>query len=77
MQIFSIFDQDGNGSIDFKEFMMATETSERGSIEDKVRGGANFSLPSLSIQILQEDAILTTYLILKVYISQKNIRSRE
>ena len=35
-QIFSIFDQDGNGSIDLKEFMLATETSERGSIEEKV-----------------------------------------
>ena len=36
-QIFRIFDKDGNGSIDFKEFMMATETTERGSVEEKVR----------------------------------------
>jgi len=35
-QIFAIFDRDGNGSIDFREFMMATDTTEKGSIEDKV-----------------------------------------
>ena len=36
LQIFAIFDRDGNGSIDFREFMMATDTTEKGSIEDKV-----------------------------------------
>jgi len=37
LQIFAIFDRDGNGSIDFREFMMATDTTEKGSIEDKLR----------------------------------------
>ena len=36
VQIFGIFDRDGNGSIDFREFMLATDTAERGGLEDKV-----------------------------------------
>lgn len=36
-QIFRIFDKDGNGSIDFKEFMMATDMTASGSPEEKLR----------------------------------------
>ena len=43
-QIFSIFDRDGNGSIDFREFMMATDTTERGTIEDKVARNASHEM---------------------------------
>jgi len=36
-QIFRIFDKDGNGSIDFKEFMLATDMTASGSPEEKLR----------------------------------------
>merc|ERR1719186_1078976 len=36
-QIFRIFDKDGNGSIDFKEFMIATDMTTSGSPEEKLR----------------------------------------
>merc|ERR1719418_395372 len=36
-QIFRIFDKDGNGSIDFKEFMMATDMTASGTPEEKLR----------------------------------------
>ena len=36
-QIFRIFDRDGNGSIDFKEFMLATDMISCGSVEEKLR----------------------------------------
>jgi len=36
-QIFRIFDKDGNGDIDFKEFMMATDMTASGSPEEKLR----------------------------------------
>ena len=36
-QIFRIFDKDGNGTIDFKEFMMATDMTASGSPEEKLR----------------------------------------
>ncbi|CAB4067157.1 Frequenin-1,Neuronal calcium sensor 2,Hippocalcin-like protein 4,Neurocalcin homolog,Neurocalcin-delta,Neurocalcin,Neurocalcin-delta B,Visinin-like protein 1,Neurocalcin-delta A,Neuron-specific calcium-binding protein hippocalcin,Hippocalcin-like protein 1 [Lepeophtheirus salmonis] len=35
-QIFRIFDNDGNGTIDFKEFMMATDMTASGSPEEKL-----------------------------------------
>ena len=35
-QIFRIFDRDGNGSIDFKEFMMATDMTCSGTPEEKL-----------------------------------------
>jgi Ca2+-binding EF-hand superfamily protein len=35
-QIFRIFDRDGNGSIDFKEFMMATDMTFSGTPEEKL-----------------------------------------
>merc|ERR1712181_99947 len=36
-RIFRIFDKDGNGSIDFKEFMLATDMTASGSPEEKLR----------------------------------------
>lgn len=36
-QIFRIFDKDGSGTIDFKEFMMATDMTASGSPEEKLR----------------------------------------
>ena len=49
-QIFRIFDKDGNGTIDFKEFMMATDMTASGSPEEKLRsvdgGGFLFFGPS-------------------------------
>ena len=36
-QIFGKFDADNSGSIDFKEFMLATNLSESGTPEDKLR----------------------------------------
>jgi len=36
-QIFRIFDKDGNGSIDFKEFMLATDMTASGTPEEKLR----------------------------------------
>ena len=36
-QIFRIFDKDGNGSIDFKEFMMATDMTSAGTPEEKLK----------------------------------------
>ena len=36
-QIFRIFDEDGNGTIDFKEFMIATDMTESGTPEEKLR----------------------------------------
>ncbi|XP_040583468.1 neuronal calcium sensor 2 [Lepeophtheirus salmonis] len=36
-QIFRIFDKDGNGTIDFKEFMMATDMTASGTVEEKLR----------------------------------------
>merc|ERR1719219_3205684 len=36
-QIFRIFDKDGNGTIDFKEFMLATDMTASGTPEEKLR----------------------------------------
>ncbi len=36
-QIFRIFDKDGNGSIDFREFMLATDMTASGTPEEKLR----------------------------------------
>merc|ERR1711953_1194830 len=36
-QLFRIFDQDGDGSIDFKEFMIATDMTSAGDPEEKLR----------------------------------------
>ena len=36
-QLFRIFDKDGNGSIDFKEFMLATDMTASGTPEEKLR----------------------------------------
>lgn len=36
-QIFRIFDKDGNGSIDFIEFMLATDMTSAGTVEEKLR----------------------------------------
>lgn len=36
-QLFRIFDKDGDGSIDFKEFMIATDMSSCGDPEEKLR----------------------------------------
>jgi hypothetical protein len=36
-QIFRIFDKDGDGYIDFKEFMLATDMTASGSPEEKLR----------------------------------------
>ena len=36
-QLFRIFDKDGDGSIDFKEFMIATDMTSSGDPEEKLR----------------------------------------
>lgn len=36
-QIFRIFDKDGNGFIDFKEFMMAIDMTKAGTTEEKLK----------------------------------------
>lgn len=36
-QIFRIFDKDGDGTIDFKEFMLATDMTSSGTPEEKLR----------------------------------------
>ncbi len=36
-QIFRIFDKDGDGAIDFKEFLLATNMSVMGTPEDKLK----------------------------------------
>ena len=36
-QFFRIYDMDGNGSIDFKEFMLATDMTASGTPEEKLR----------------------------------------
>ena len=36
-QIFRIFDKDGDGTIDFKEFMLATDMTASGTPEEKLR----------------------------------------
>ena len=36
-QLFRIFDKDGNGSIDFTEFMLATDMTASGTPEEKLR----------------------------------------
>ena len=43
-QIFRIFDKDGNGSIDFNEFMMATDMTSAGTPEEKLRWAFKVSL---------------------------------
>ena len=35
--LFRIFDRDGNGTIDFKEFVMATDMTTSGEPEEKLR----------------------------------------
>ena len=35
--MFRIFDKDGDGSIDFKEFMIATDMTSSGDPEEKLR----------------------------------------
>jgi len=35
-QIFRIFDKDNNGTIDFKEFMLATDMTSAGTAEEKL-----------------------------------------
>jgi len=35
--IFRIFDKDGDGTIDFKEFMIATDLTTSGTPEEKLR----------------------------------------
>ena len=35
-QIFRIFDRDGNGTIDFKEFMLATDMTASGTPQEKL-----------------------------------------
>ena len=35
--LFRIFDRDGNGTIDFKEFVMATDMTTSGAPEEKLR----------------------------------------
>ena len=36
-QIFAIFDKDGNGHLDFNEFLKATDMTSNGTVEEKLR----------------------------------------
>ena len=36
-QIFTIFDKDGNGHLDFVEFLCATDMTSHGTLEEKLR----------------------------------------
>ena len=47
-QLFRIFDKDGNGSIDFKEFMLATDMTASGTPEEKLRWAFKVSCKTVS-----------------------------
>ena len=42
--IFRVFDKDGDGTIDFKEFMVATDMTASGTPEEKLRWAFKVSL---------------------------------
>ena len=62
--IFRVFDKDGDGTIDFKEFMVATDMTASGTPEEKLRWAfkvslftreENYSLESVDMHILFHD----------------------
>ena len=62
--IFRVFDKDGDGTIDFKEFMVATDMTASGTPEEKLRWAfkvslftreENYSLESVHMHILFHD----------------------
>ena len=53
--VFNLFDEDGNGSIEFVEFLMALSVTSRGEIEDKLECKYSKSLGLFLYQILTLD----------------------
>ena len=59
-QIFRIFDKDGNGSIDFKEFMLATDMTAAGCPEEKLKWA--FKVTELLSPKKRKTFIFTTFI---------------
>ena len=43
-KLFYIFDEDGSGTVDYKELIIGLEVFKEDSIEDKMKGISNFSI---------------------------------
>ncbi len=52
--LFRIFDRDNNGSIDFKEFVMATDITTSGAPEEKLRWTFKVIAMSMSFTLMMD-----------------------
>ena len=59
--LFRIFDRDGNGTIDFKEFVMATDMTTAGAPEEKLKWTFRVSVVSRIFIFLIIFVISTKY----------------